>query len=263
MKRTKEIKEKFKTQRIVKQEFQKTGKTNNCLEQKGVDFMESFYRYFKKSNWQQLDIQTKKTLLQKLEDAQAQKQNRQSVEVQFQKLSSSDMGAYSPITQKITLNQNQLDDSYEVMDTVIHEGHHREQHLLAMGDTRVMSYLDTIPHLRADVQQQWRENMSNYNTTSSYEGYFLQPIEIDTVERTYGEMVWNNELYGYPEYQQFLAEKNNYIQKNRENAMKIYGPDYMKKLDEIREISKANPIRAGQLEQEYRVKQQQYERNIN
>ncbi len=218
------------------------------------------YKFFKTKNWNSLDTNTKKTVLQQIENQQALKQNRQPIPIVFEQLEMNQLGAYSPTNQKIVLNENQLRNNYQCLETVIHEGYHREQHLFEKGDPSVLNWINN-PELENEIKRLWQENMNNYSHLRSYEEYFFQPIELDVVERTYQEMVWNNELYSEPDYINYLSQKSDYIKDIRTEATKVYGVDYMERLTGLREIGQNNPHQAEIREKQYRKEQERYERS--
>lgn len=239
------------------------------------------YKYFTTDKWNNLTIEQRKQLLMFVENRQAIKQNRCPIPIQFQKIDG--FGSYSRNSQIYVLNEDLLKNnikstdyltgkteyefnSFEALDTIIHEGYHREQHLLAMGNQRVM------PHLTGYRREKYREkvceNFLNYSTPNynlkgrgltSFPEYYLQPLEISVVMNTTSDLIFNDALYPDKEYQFFLNEKIDEEKKVRIEALRVYGPNYERILSELREIRGVRPYQASQIEHRYRDIERKYE----
>lgn len=239
------------------------------------------YKYIKTNEWNSLSIEQRKQLLNFIENEQARKQNRQPIPINFQKIEG--FGSYSRVTQSYIINEallnnnlkrinpktgkiEQLFNSFEALDTIIHEGYHREQHLLAMGDSRVMPYLQGAK--RQKFKQEVCDNFLNYSTPNynlqdrgltSFAEYYLQPLEISVIMKTNSDLVFNNILYNDIEYKEFLNQKLDEEKQIRLEAIKVYGPNYERELDKLREIRSFNPEKASQVESRFRDEQRRYE----
>ncbi|CYW13527.1 Uncharacterised protein [Streptococcus suis] len=240
------------------------------------------YHYFLTKNWNQLSIEQRKQLLVFVEKEQAIRQNRQPIPLHFQNISG--FGSYSRkhqcyiISTELLHNNSQrlhprtgqieqIFNSFEALDTIIHEGYHREQHLLTMGNQQVMPYLQGSK--REEYKRKICENFSNYSTPNhntkgrgqtSFPEYYLQPLEISVVMQTNSDLVFNNTLYQDVDYQRFLRQKIEEEKLVRLEALKVYGPDYEKTLSELREIRAIDPRLANQREQGYRIEQERFEK---
>lgn len=241
------------------------------------------YLNFTTARWNQLSIDERKQLLAFVENEQALRQKRQPIPIYF--LDIEDYGSYSRDQQVYILSKQLLENntsrinergqsertfnSFEALDTIIHEGYHREQHLLIMGDPNVMPYIEKGPK-REKVKQIIRENFSNYSVpndslsgrgVTGFPEYYLQPIEISVVEQTTSDLIFNDALYQDREYQTFLNQKIDEEKQIRVESLKVYGPDYERKLTELREMRSRVPLQASQREIKYRKDQERYERD--
>lgn len=213
---------------------------------------------FKTKNWESFDNMTKMRLLQEVENKQAKKQNRTPIRIIFKELDKRNLGAYSPSEEKIILNKNILDNNFFALETVIHEGHHRQQHMLAKNDSKVFTYLNDRYDIREKTKEEWTENMKNYSNSLSYETYYLQPVEINAVESAYSDMLSIDELYEEQDYKQYLTDKRKYIDNVHREALKRYGSNYQEVVKKLRTVENINPQKAKILEREYKEKQERY-----
>ncbi len=222
--------------------------------------MNSIYKHFKTINWNSYDERSKIRLLQEVEIKQAERQNRKPVPVKFEKMPDNHLGSYSPQKEKIILNESLLYNNYFALETVIHEGHHRKQHMLTKGDTKVLDFLNDRPDLIRKTKEEWTDNMKNYSSNLSYETYYLQAIEVDAVESAYADMLRIDELYHENDYQNFLTNRRQYIDKIHRDAVKKYGIDYQETVNQLRELENNMPERAQALEKDYTQRQKAYEK---
>ncbi len=96
-------------------------------------------------------------------------------EINFEKLGRGTRGYYSPKTNSVTINEDYLSrkDSYQIMQTSVHEMRHAYQHA-AMDQPQDFT-------VSQETVDRWRENDKNYKTVDKdgYDAYVGQPVEWD------------------------------------------------------------------------------------
>ena len=96
--------------------------------------------------------------------------------IHFQNLGGSTRGQYSPSANEVIINEDYLSrkDSYQIMQTMIHEMRHAYQHAAINDPDSYQVSPETIA--------QWKDNFEHYKSTSNgatYPEYVSQPIEWD------------------------------------------------------------------------------------
>lgn len=133
---------------------------------------------YSKSTWNKASVDERKAILNRyLADLAKIYGVSVSSKVNFYQTSASTRGTYSHSRREVSINENYLTrpDSYQIMQTMIHEMRHAYQHS-AVDDPD--SY-----EVSAETIQQWKSNFSNYKNTSdgktTYSEYVSQPVEYD------------------------------------------------------------------------------------
>nr|WP_325214186.1 hypothetical protein [uncultured Oscillibacter sp.] len=133
---------------------------------------------YSKSTWSKASVDERKVILKNyLADLAKIYGVSVSSEINFYDGKNSTRGTYSHSKRLVSINENYLTraDSYQIMQTVIHEMRHAYQHS-AVDDPD--SY-----EVSAETIRQWKENFSNYRSTgdgkTTYEEYVSQPVEYD------------------------------------------------------------------------------------
>ena len=151
--------------------------------------------------WNKLEgIEDKKTVLQRLENTNAEILKRSPVPLRLDVIEDGASGYYDNDKREIVLNIdkikecNTIAELQEVRDTVLHEGYHAYQHY-------AMEHPEVHPN-RNEVEI-WRENDKDYiSCRDDFIGYWTQPIEVSA--RAYAET--NNKLIAEANGETFTAK---------------------------------------------------------
>ena len=135
---------------------------------------------FQTDTWNELDADGKRQALTDLGEYNSDAlglDNRPKIEF-YQSSDASDYGRYSEDDNTIYVNESNLEDPGEAIDTISHEYRHAYQHGRAQNP-------------RSDEDLAFRDNFDNYISASrDYEGYQSQLVESDA--RQYAQAVTNN-----------------------------------------------------------------------
>ena len=131
---------------------------------------------FKEDNWSDLSLEEQKQSMTDLADfVAADTGNENPPEIVFRDdMEDGTYGGYSPDTNKIEINVNMLDDSYEAADTISHEMWHAYQEQAANDPNNPRA-------------QEYQEGFDNYITPDlDFEGYENQMVEAEAREYAQG-----------------------------------------------------------------------------
>ncbi|WP_298069902.1 hypothetical protein [uncultured Mailhella sp.] len=131
---------------------------------------------YNKETWSRATVEQRKDILQNyLAELSTIYGVKISSEIDFCHLGTSTRGQYSPNSKQVTINEDYLSrtDSYQIMQTMIHEMRHAYQYA-AVEDPG--SY-----NVSAETIEQWKNNFApgNYYSGDDYSRYVSQPIEYD------------------------------------------------------------------------------------
>lgn len=133
---------------------------------------------YSKNTWSNASIEQRKEILTKyLTELSVIYGVTVSSNINFYSGPNSERGSYSHSRRLVSINENYLTrkDSYQIMQTIVHEMRHAYQHA-AVDDPD--SY-----EVSAETIAQWKSNFSNYKSTSdgstTYAEYVSQPVEYD------------------------------------------------------------------------------------
>lgn len=133
---------------------------------------------YNKTVWNQSTIEQRKDILTKyLAELALIYGVTVSPNINFFSGNQSTRGTYSHSRKMVSINENYLtrSDSYQIMQTVIHEMRHAYQHAAVEEPD---SY-----EVSAETIKQWKDNFANYKSTddgkTTYSQYVSQPVEYD------------------------------------------------------------------------------------
>lgn len=133
---------------------------------------------YNKTTWNKASIEQRKDILTKyLADLSAIYGVTVLSSINFYLGPSSERGSYAHSQKLVSINENYLTrtDSYQIMQTVVHEMRHAYQHAAVDDPDSYEVSMETI--------EQWKNNFSNYISTrdgkTSYSEYVSQPVEYD------------------------------------------------------------------------------------
>lgn len=133
---------------------------------------------YNKTTWNKASIEQRKDILTKyLADLSAICGVTVLSSINFYLGPSSERGSYAHSQKLVSINENYLTrtDSYQIMQTVVHEMRHAYQHAAVDDPDSYEVSMETI--------EQWKNNFSNYISTrdgkTSYSEYVSQPVEYD------------------------------------------------------------------------------------
>ena len=133
---------------------------------------------YNKTVWNQSTIEQRKDILTKyLAELALIYGVTVSPNINFFSGNQSTRGTYSHSRKMVSINENYLtrSDSYQIMQTVIHEMRHAYQHAAVEEPD---SY-----EVSAETIKQWKNNFANYKSTddgkTTYSQYVTQPVEYD------------------------------------------------------------------------------------
>lgn len=131
---------------------------------------------FQEDQWRDSSLEEQKQSMTELADYVADETgNKNPPEIVFRAdMDDGAYGGYNPDTNTLEINQNMLDDSAEVADTVAHEMWHAYQRQCAMDPT-------------SEKGREYQEGIDNYISPEyDFEGYENQMIESEAREYAYG-----------------------------------------------------------------------------
>ena len=131
---------------------------------------------FKEDKWSDLSLEEQKQSMTDLADfVAADTGNENPPEIVFRDdMEDGTYGGYSPDTNKIEINVNMLDDSYEAADTISHEMWHAYQEQAAKDPNNPRA-------------EEYQEGFDNYITPDlDFEGYENQMVEAEAREYAQG-----------------------------------------------------------------------------
>lgn len=133
---------------------------------------------YNKNTWNKASIEERKNILTKyLAELSIIYGVTVSSSINFYSGSNSDRGSYAHSKRLVSINEKYLTraDSYQIMQTVVHEMRHAYQHAAVDNPDSYEVSMETI--------KQWKNNFSNYKSTSdghtTYSEYVSQPVEYD------------------------------------------------------------------------------------
>jgi hypothetical protein len=190
---------------------------------------------FESTSWAKQTTEQRITALQALEDLMASKQGRQSRAVKTAALPTGVNGGYGPKTpDNLYINESLLVDdsvSFQLMNTVIHEGRHAYQ------DDCVAGKITPLPE---DVEKvcSWSHNMPKhggyYESGRRYIVYRYQPIEADANDYAKQMMSSFKRQYQHDQrYQQFQSQKEAIERRTELHARRDFGEDYKTEIAQI------------------------------
>ena len=206
---------------------------------------------FRSENWSKLDENQRIAIAQEVENRNALSQNREPCKVQAMN-NTSCYGSYSSQSNTIKVDVNDYvenqhgqkissNSSYQVLDTIYHEGEHAHQDNCVKNsieppqglpkETRDMCELENYRVTKENINSGNVRNANgdrlnagefyNYDKTVKYENC---TCEVDSNTAATKKVLENKELYrGDPEYDKYLAD--------RQDAMEKYSATNM---DEVR-----------------------------
>jgi len=135
---------------------------------------------FEQSKWDNMDMDERKEAISDLGDSIAKDLNLQeqpNIDY-YNNADEGDYGGYSPSENTIYINEHNMGNPAETVDTIAHESKHCQQYERAEN-----------PQNEQDVE--FKENLENYiRPENDYEGYKNQPVEVDA--REYASEVVDN-----------------------------------------------------------------------
>ena len=133
---------------------------------------------YNKNTWNKASIEERKNILTKyLAELSIIYGVTVSSSINFYSGSNSERGSYAHSKRLVSINEKYLTraDSYQIMQTVVHEMRHAYQHAAVDNPDSYEVSRETI--------RQWKNNFSNYKSTSdghtTYSEYVSQPVEYD------------------------------------------------------------------------------------
>lgn len=213
------------------------------------------YSGFRKENWDKLDKKGRLSLLQELENREAARQGRPAFKIVIDKgTEPGSMGLFNGRVIKVDFRffEDNLEPDLKLlynvvgaMDTVIHEGRHAYQRLVAFRSIEA-------PEISEEEKRRWFVNEVAYRTPNlaPVAGYVFQPVERDAreyaaqeIKRIYRTMVKENGPDDGFEIGLFVArlEKSGEFNEAKENLT----PEMVEKFEknmarEFREKIKSN-----------------------
>lgn len=171
----------------------------------------------------------RKQALQELENSFAQKQGRPPIVIQYAKMESDHYGDYLPHTNSLEINESLLMEStsYDTVATVIHEGRHAYQ-------AHAMKH----PHAHPNKNEVTLWKINNLDEIYQEEDpeYRLQPLERDAWNYEFEQTTQlfatlEKDLGANLGFQTYMDQFESYQQETQEEAITIYGENYLKQID--------------------------------
>lgn len=146
--------------------------------------MEALSKELAAENWSKLNVKERTELMQRVENLEAESQNRPAAKVSTENMSDQQRGYYAPNQNAIVQNHDMVKyspTSDQVRTNVLHEGRHAYQH-------DVVSHPENHPEVSKGTVQAWSDNLAPGHYVQAKQdlyGYYNQPVERDA--RQYAE----------------------------------------------------------------------------